>query len=70
MASDSSLVGGGFGERGGGTVGEGDEEEMRNIHEANMKRIYELSPEERRAAVEDLHQVLDPTMVRLLRQRV
>ena len=43
---------------------------MRNIHEANMKRIYELSPEERRAAVEDLHQVLDPTMVRLLQQRV
>ena len=65
LARESSLVGAAGGRRGG----ESNEAEMRQIHEENMKRLHQLSPEERAQARADLHQVLDPRTVKLLEMR-
>jgi hypothetical protein len=50
LAVESSLV---RNEIGGG-VGQGDEEEMLTIHKENVRRVNQMSPEERQHVIGDL----------------
>jgi hypothetical protein len=61
LAMESSLVD----DQNGGGVGKGDEEEMLTIHKENMRRMNQMSPEERQQVIGDLQATPSRTVLHI-----